>query len=120
MGETKKETAGLSYAAVQTAFANVDLFENKTWRYAPTAFPLNADQVAKIRDIGQACYDFYRAQEILYLRSAEGKNLLRNRELQAPWVATYLDRGKPEALIAHARAKTTRGTVPVLLRPTLS
>jgi hypothetical protein len=119
MGETKKDTVGLSYARVQTAFANVDLFENKTWRYAPTAFPLNTDQVAKIRTIGQACYDFYRAQEILYMRSVEGKNLLRNRELQAPWVAAYLDRGKPEALIAHARAKATRGAVPVVLRPDL-
>src|SRR5690606_24016027 len=90
-----------------------------TWRYSPEAFPLTPGQVAEIRKIGQACYDFYRAQETLYMRSVEGKNLLRNRDLKAPWVAEYLDRGKPAALVEHARAKTLRGTTPVVIRPDL-
>ena len=76
-------------------------------------------QVAEIRKIGQACYDFYRALETLYLRSVEGKNLLRNRDLVADWVAEYLDRGKPEALVQHARDKSTRGATPMILRPDL-
>ena len=41
-----------------------------------------------------------------------GKNLLRNKPLLAPWVADYLDRGKPAALIAHARDPRNRGHVP--------
>jgi len=109
----------LSYADAQQAFSDQSLFENKTWRYSPQAFPLTAKQVAEIRIIGQACYDFHRALEILYLRSVDGKNLLRNRELLAPWVAEYLDRGKPQALIEHARAKALRGTVPLVIRPDL-
>lgn len=119
MSKTGNSQAGLSYAEAQAAFAEHDLFENKTWRYSPAAFPLSPGQVATIRKIGQACYDFYRAQELLYLRSATGKNLLRNRELQAPWVAEYLDRGKPEALVRHARSAAVRGTQPMVLRPDL-
>lgn len=110
---------GLSYEAVQQTFAEQSLFENKTWRYSPVAFPLDAKQVAEIELIGQACYDFYRAHESLYLRSATDKNLLRNRELKAPWVAEYLDRGKPEALIEHARSKSLRGSTPMVVRPDL-
>ena len=31
----------------------------------------------------------------------------------------YLDRGKPEALIRHARAKAPRGAMPMVIRPDL-
>lgn len=110
---------GLSYEAALQAFSDQSLFENKTWRYSPEAFELTAKQVAEVELIGQACYDFYRAHEVLYVRSATGKNLLRNRELKAPWVAEYLDRGKPAALIEHARSKALRGTTPMVIRPDL-
>ena len=109
----------LSHEAVLRAFAEQSLFENKTWRYSPEAFALSAKQVAEIELIGQACYDFYRAHETLYIRSATDKNLLRNRELKAPWVAEYLDRGKPQALIEHARSKALRGRTPMVVRPDL-
>lgn len=113
------QSSGLSYADAQKAFSDQSLFENKTWRYSPQAFPLSKKQVSEIRKIGQACYDFHRALEVLYLRSVEGKNLLRNRDLVAPWVAEYLDRGKPQALIDHARDKAIRGTMPMVIRPDL-
>ena len=119
MNKDANSYEGLSFAEAKAAFAEQDLFENKTWRYSPSAFALTTKQVTTIRKIGQACYDFYRAQEMLYMRSASGKNLLRNRELFAPWVAEYLDRGKPEALVHHARSKTVRGTQPMVLRPDL-
>jgi hypothetical protein len=112
-------SSGLSYPQVLEAFSDQSLFENKTWRYSPEAFPLTSAQVKQIEQIGQACYEFYKAQETLYLRSAEGKNLLRNRSLTAPWVAAYLDRGKPEALIRHARARALRGAMPMVIRPDL-
>jgi len=112
-------TNPLAYDDALRAFSDQSLFENKTWRYSPVAFPLSAGQVEEIERIGQACYEFYKAQETLYLRSAEGKNLLRNRPLKAPWVAAYLDRGKPEALIRHARAKALRGAMPMVIRPDL-
>lgn len=119
MSESIDSTSGLRYEDALQAFSDQSLFENKTWRYSPVAFPLSSAQVSEVRLIGQACYDFYRAQETLYLRSVEGKNLLRNRELKAPWVAEYLDRGKPEALIEHARSKALRGATPMVIRPDL-
>ena len=48
-----------------------------------------------------------------------GKNLLRNKPLVAPWVAEYLDRGKPAALVQHARDGRMRGVFPSVLRPDL-
>src|SRR5690606_25608955 len=69
--------------------------------------------------VGEACLDYHRALETLYLRSAAGKNLLRNKPLLAPWVADYLDRGKPAQLVAHARDARNRGMFPTVLRPDL-
>ena len=81
MSNSVDSVASLSFEALQQTFSEQSLFENKTWRTSPVAFPLDAKQVAEIELIGQACYDFYRAHETLYLRSATDKNLLRNREL---------------------------------------
>jgi len=119
MSDSTVSNHRLSYEDALRAFSDQSLFENKTWRYSPEAFPLSPEQLIQIEQIGQACYEFYKAQETLYLRSAEGKNLLRNRPLKAPWVAAYLDRGKPEALIQHARAKALRGAMPMVIRPDL-
>ena len=112
-------TYGVSHQAALQAFTEQSLFDNKSWRYTPLAYPLSAKQVAEVEQIGQACYDFYRAQERLYLRAGSGQNLLRNRDLRAPWVAEYLDRGKPPALIEQARSKAVQGSMPMVLRPDL-
>lgn len=119
MNDADAKAAGLSYASLQKVFSEQQLFENKTWRYSPKAFPLSAKQVAEIELIGQACYEFYRATETLYLRSATDRKILRNRDLYAPWVAEYLDRGKPEALVRHARSEPLRGSTPAIIRPDL-
>lgn len=109
----------LAHDALKDAFARTSLFEAKSWRIAPEAWSLTPAQVADLHDIGAACLEFQRALETLYLRSAAGKNLLRNKTLVAPWVAEYLDRGKPDALISHAREAKNRGALPAVLRPDL-
>ena len=109
----------LSPAELRGAFAAQTLFEAKTWRLSPEAWPLTGAQVAELEAIGAACLEFHQALETLYLRSAAGRNLLRNRPLIAPWVAEYLDRGKPPELIAHGRHPANRGALPTLLRPDL-
>jgi hypothetical protein len=109
----------LSYNAISSALATQPLFEAKTWRLSPRAWPLAAAQLAELEAIGAACLEFHQAMETLYLRSAQGKNLLRNKPLLAPWVADYLDRGKPPELIAHARYAKNRGAFPTVLRPDL-
>jgi hypothetical protein len=109
----------LSYESIRSALAAQPLFEDKTWQLSPEAWPLSTEQVAQLEAIGVACYEFHQALETLYLRSVAGKNLLRNKPLITPWVADYLDRGKPAALIAHARDPKNRGTFPVVFRPDL-
>ncbi|MDX2187895.1 MAG: hypothetical protein SFV32_13250 [Opitutaceae bacterium] len=109
----------LPLATLKKAFAEQSLFEDKTWRLSPHAWKVSAAQVSELEAIGAACLEFHQALEILYTRSSAGKNLLRNKPLVAPWVAEYLDRGKPAELVAHARDGKNRGAFPTVLRPDL-
>src|SRR5688572_11744988 len=111
--------SGLSYEFIRSALAEQPLFEDKTWQLSPEAWPITTEQLGQLEAIGTACFEFHQALETLYLRSAGGKNLLRNKPLVTPWVADYLDRGKPAALIAHARDPKNRGAFPTVLRPDL-
>jgi hypothetical protein len=108
-----------TFSELKSAFAAQSLFEDKTWRLSPDAWAILPAQAAELEAIGGACLEFHQALETLYLRSVAGKNLLRNRPLVAPWVADYLERGKPEALVAHARDPRNRGQFPTVLRPDL-
>ena len=109
----------LAYDQLKSAFAATSLFEDKSWRLSPEAWVLSPEQVAQLEAIGMACFEYHQALETLYLRSAAGKNLLRNKPLFAPWVADYLDRGKPANLVTHARDPKNRGVFPMVLRPDL-
>ncbi len=109
----------LPYEQIRAALAGQSLFEDKTWQLSPDAWPLTPYQLAQLEAIGTACLEFQQGLETLYLRASAGKNLLRNKPLLAPWVADYLDRGKPAELVAHARDPRNRGTFPAVLRPDL-
>jgi hypothetical protein len=109
----------LDHAALRTAFDSTPLFEAKTWQLSPRAWPLTGAQRDELAAIGTACLEFHVALENLYQRSCAGKNLLRNKPLVAPWVAAYLDRGKPPVLLRHARDARLRGRTPTVLRPDL-
>ena len=109
----------LPYDTLRSAFAAQSLFEDKSWRLSQDAWPILPEQARELEAIGAACLEFHQALETLYLRAVAGKNLLRNKALTAPWAAEYLDRGKPEALVAHARNPRNRGMFPTVLRPDL-
>jgi hypothetical protein len=109
----------LSFETIKAALAGQTLFEDKTWQLSPQAWPLTPAQRDELVQIGVACLEFHQALETLYLRAVAGKNLLRNKPLLAPWVADYLDRGKPADLVAHARHPKNRGVFPTVLRPDL-
>ena len=111
--------SGLPHEHIRSELASHPLFEDKTWQLSPDAWPVTAEQREQLEGIGAACLEFHQALEALYLRSAAGKNLLRNKPLVAPWVAEYLDRGKPAALVEIARAPQNRGKFPTVLRPDL-
>ncbi len=113
------KSAGLPLQRLRAALGGQPLFENKTWRLSPEPWWLTSEQVAELEAVGRACHAFYQGIEQLYRRSVEGKNLLRNRELVAPWVHDYLDRGKPLRIVEHGRLKALRGHTPILIRPDL-
>ncbi len=109
----------MDYSEIRSALDAQTLFEDKTWRLSPHAWSLTAEQVGELERIGRACLEFYQALETLYLRSASGRSLLRNRVLVAPWAAEYLDRGKPTWLAELSRLPRLRGVVPPVIRPDL-
>ncbi len=109
----------LPFETLRSAFAAQPLFEDKTWRLSPEAWPILPAQAQELEAIGAACLEFHQALEALYLRSVSGKNLLRNKPLTAPWVADYLERGKPRPLVEHGRDPRNRGMFPTVLRPDL-
>jgi hypothetical protein len=109
----------LAFNTIRDALAQQELFEDKTWQLSPRPWPLTPAQRDEIEAIGKASLEFYQALEWLYTRSLAGKNLLRNKPLVAPWVAEYLDRGKPPVLLRHARDARLRGTTPSVIRPDL-
>ena len=111
--------SSLAFDSLKAAFAAQPLFEDKSWRLSPDAWPLSPEQGEQLVAIGAASVEFHQALETLYLRSAAGKNLLRNKPLVAPWVADYLERGKPRMLVEHARDPKNRGRFPTVLRPDL-
>lgn len=109
----------LSYTQISSALEQTPLFDEKTWQLSGSPWPITQAQEREIQQIGQACLEFYRAVELLYTRSWQDKNLLRNRELHAPWVAGYLDRGKPSHLVEHGRCRALRNQQPIVIRPDL-
>jgi hypothetical protein len=85
------------------------LFAGQTWRISPEAFPLSAELVTRLEGLGAHLLAFYRACNVLYRHSVEGK--------LPPWIAQYLDAGKPKELIEFSRLGRFKGHVPRVIRP---
>lgn len=104
---------------LEKAFRETPLFAEKSWIVSPESFPIEDGQLRTIRGIGAALVEFQLAIERLYRRAAEGRRILRNGDLEADWVRDYLDRGKPEFLIAHGRHPALKNVLPAIIRPDL-
>jgi hypothetical protein len=85
------------------------LFAGATWRISPEAFPLSQDIVTRLEALGPHLLAFYRACNVMYRHSVEGK--------LPPWIADYLDAGKPKELIEFSRLGRFKGHVPRVIRP---
>jgi hypothetical protein len=85
------------------------LFAGATWRISPEAFPLSKDLLEKLEALGPQLLAFYRACNVMYRHSVQGK-LPR-------WVADYLDAGKPAELIELSRQSRFKGDIPRVIRP---
>ena len=87
------------------------LFAGQSWRISPDPFPLNREFVEQLNWLGRVVLQFYRAVNLLYRQSAEGK--------QPGWVAELLDAGKSNDLIALQRSPAFKNDVPRVIRPDL-
>src|SRR5581483_5023986 len=87
------------------------LFAGHEWRVSPEPFRLAGDVAKELETLGRVFLQFYRAVNLLYRKSAEGK--------QPEWVARWLDQGKPAELIALQRSPAFKNEVPRVIRPDL-
>jgi hypothetical protein len=87
------------------------LFAGHEWRVSPAPFPLGEKLAAEIESLGRVLLQFYRAVNLLYRKSVDGK--------QPAWIAQWLDQGKPAELIELQRCAAFRNDVPRVIRPDL-
>ena len=85
------------------------LFAGQEWRISPAPFPLGENLAAEIESLGRVLLQIYRATNLLYRKSVEGK--------QPEWVARWLDLGKPRELIEIQRQAAFKNDVPRVIRP---
>jgi hypothetical protein len=85
------------------------LFQDQHWRVATAPFPLGQKVAREFETLGRVLLQFYRALNLLYRQSAAGK--------QPAWVAEWLDRGKPQALIDLQRDAAFKNDLPRVIRP---
>src|ERR1041384_4933221 len=87
------------------------LFAGHEWRVSPSPFPLAEALTKELETLGRVLLQFYRAVNLLYRKSVEGK--------QPEWVARWLDLGKPAELIALQRSPGLKNDLPRVIRPDL-
>jgi len=80
-----------------------------SWRIGSEPLILTPDQLTFFQVLGPQLLQFYRALNRLYAESVRGT--------QPPWIAGYLDQGKPEGLITYSRMKRFRDHLPAVIRP---
>src|SRR5882724_1562632 len=85
------------------------LFAGQEWRISPSPFPLGENLAKEIESLGRVLLQFYRATNLLYRKSVEGK--------QPEWIARWLDLGKPRELIELQRSPAFKNEIPRVIRP---
>ena len=96
---------------VRQAIPPEGLFADHDWRTSPVPFPLGPALAKEIESLGRVLLQFYRAVNLLYRKSVDGK--------QPEWVARWLDQGKPADLIELQRSPAMKNEVPRVIRPDL-
>jgi hypothetical protein len=96
---------------VRSRMPSEGLFAGHDWRVSPNPFPLGPELATELDSLGRVLLQFYRAVNLLYRKSLEGK--------QPEWVARWLDLGKPEELLALQRSAAFKNEVPRVIRPDL-
>ena len=94
---------------VRDAMPPGGLFAGMEWKISPAPFPLGETMAKEIESLGRVLLQFYRAVNLLYRKSAEGK--------QPEWVARWLDLGKPRELVEWQHSAAFKNEVPRVIRP---
>jgi hypothetical protein len=98
-------------AFIRAQMPDQGLFAGHEWRVSPAPFPLGSELTKELETLGRVLLQFYRAVNLLYRKSAEGK--------QPEWVARWLDTGKPAELVELQRSPSFKNEVPRVIRPDL-
>jgi hypothetical protein len=107
--QTETDILGHNAKFIRDSLPPGGLFAGMEWKISPTPFPLGEDLAKEIESLGRVLLQFYRAVNLLYRKSVEGK--------QPEWVARWLDQGKPADLIALQRSLAFKNDVPRVIRP---
>jgi hypothetical protein len=110
-GQSAPPTAAQAAHSIRDALPPAGLFAGQSWRISPAPFPLDSALAREIESLGRVLLQFYRAVNLLYRKSIEGK--------MPEWVAGWLDLGKPADLIALQRSPAFKNDVPRVIRPDL-
>jgi hypothetical protein len=87
------------------------LFAGQDWRISPSPFSLGQELAAELDGLGRLLLQFNRSVNLLYRQSLAGK--------QPPWVAQWLDQGKPPDLLELQRSAAFKNDLPRVIRPDL-
>ncbi len=109
MNESGKSAADAK--ELLTRVKSRELFLGEKFRVAAEPFALPREQIVFLEKLGPVLHSFYQACNLIYRRSW--------KEGRCPWVADYLDKGKPEQIVRLARQKKFNGDLPLVLRPDL-
>jgi hypothetical protein len=96
---------------VRSALPVGGLFAEKEWRLSPEPFVLSPGEARQLESLGPLLLRFQRACDLIHRRS-RGGSLPR-------WIAAYLDRGKPEALLEAGLSHAVLGETSRVIRPDL-
>ncbi len=96
---------------VRQALPKEGLFAGHEWRISPAPFRVGPELAGDLEQLGRVLLQFYEAVNLLYRKSAEGK--------QPEWVARWLDQGKPAELIQLQRSPALKNDLPRVIRPDL-
>lgn len=108
-GHIQRAAADQAAHLIRGALPPGGLFAGMNWKISPAPFPLSQKLAGEIESLGRVLLQFYRAANLLYRKSVEGK--------QPDWVARWLDLGKPAGLIGLQRSAAFKSDVPRVIRP---
>jgi len=110
MSEESKDVLSRS-RAVYKSLPEGGLFSGLNWLIAAEPFELDNKTYLEIESLGRVLLQFYRAANLLYKQSVEGR--------QSKWVADVLDKGKPDEILQLQRKVIFKNELPRVIRPDL-